>query len=58
MNYYQKYIKYKNKYLQLKETNKDQRGGSYTSSIYPQYNFRLPYKIKEDKKVIFIDIVI
>ena len=58
MNFYEKYLKYKTKYLLLNKINKNQIGGSHTSSIYPQYNFRLPYKIKDNKKDIFIDIVI
>jgi hypothetical protein len=35
MNYYQKYLKYKNKYLQLKQ----QRGGSTNSNTDSIYNF-------------------
>ena len=59
MNYYQKYIKYKNKYLQLKETNNKyrQKGGS-DNVLYNSNNISLPHRIKENKKEIFINIVL
>jgi hypothetical protein len=59
MNYYQKYIKYKNKYLQLKETNYkyNQNGGS-DNVLYNSNNISLPHRIKENKKEIFINIVL
>jgi hypothetical protein len=57
MNYYQKYIKYKNKYLQLKEIHKEQKGGS-DNVLYNSNNISLPHKIKENKKEIFINIVL
>ena len=59
MNYYQKYIKYKNKYLQLKETNNkySQKGGS-DNVLYNSNNISLPHRIKENKKEIFINIVL
>ena len=59
MNYYQKYIKYKNKYLQLKETNYkySQKGGN-DNVLYNSNNISLPHRIKENKKEIFINIVL
>ena len=57
MNYYQKYIKYKNKYLQLKETNKIQIGGS-DNVLYNSNIISLPHRINENKKKIFINIVL
>jgi hypothetical protein len=57
MDYYQKYIKYKNKYLQLKGIKKNQIGGS-DNVLYNSNTISLPYTIKEDKKEIFINIIL
>ena len=58
MDYYEKYLKYKTKYLKLKKININQRGGNDDVILYNNDLVNLSRKIKDSKKDIFIDIIL
>ena len=58
MNYYEKYLKYKTKYLKLKQLSHIQLGGNDDIILYNNDFVGLSRKIKDNKKDIFIDIIL
>jgi len=61
MNFYEKYLKYKTKYLLLKQqhTTINQQGGNDNNIILYNSDFmNLSQKIKDNKKDLFIDIIL